>query len=173
MCLDNIENEKKETDEVQKEAEIVNSVKEKKPSKIKRLWGFIKRMISKSWTFMKNASWKKRFITIILLVILSVAGYYGTFRLIMLPFTRTVEFQVTGKEHKVYNGIDTNLVETNKGVYKLVPDWSRFRSKTYDDYALITVNDSYTCVIVGIRLGINSSFPNIVSCKDANGEKLF
>jgi hypothetical protein len=84
--------------------------------------------------------------------------------------TKTVTFRVQDKER--VNKCDSDgkcdsyyLIFTNKGTYKNADSLWFFKFRSSDLYGNLQRGHTYTCKTYGFRIGLTSSYPNIISCE--------
>lgn len=90
--------------------------------------------------------------------------------------TKTVTFTVQDKAIKINcnNSQDNGgcssdyMIYTNKGVYKDTDSLWFFKFRSSDLYGQLQRGKTYTCSTYGYRVGITSTYPNILSCKEGS-----
>lgn len=85
--------------------------------------------------------------------------------------TKTVTFTVQDKAIKTNCNNNGNcssdyLIYTNKGVYKDTDSFWFLKFRSSDLYGNLHRGKTYTCKVYGFRVGLTSTYPNIISCKN-------
>lgn len=101
----------------------------------------------------------------ILVAVLAVLGLFGGM-FFERGTQKTVTFKVTDKAiMPTHNNGHRYMVYTNKGVYKDTDSFWFFKYRSSDLYSQLQRGHWYICKTSGVRIGITSSYPNLISCK--------
>lgn len=77
-----------------------------------------------------------------------------------------VTFTITDKTVKRSGDSDQYLIFTNKGTFKDTDSILFFKFDSSDLYGKLLVGHTYNCDTFGYRLGLTSSYKNLINCKE-------
>jgi peptidoglycan hydrolase-like amidase len=108
---------------------------------------------------------RKGFIFLVALVVIGAI----TFKILAYTNVETFTAKVAGKERITEKSgddfISFYLVYTDKGTFKLEDDLFRGNFRSSDTYGKLRQDSTYTFTTAGYRIGIMSSYPNIIEVK--------
>lgn len=114
----------------------------------------------------------KLFLAGVLAFLLIVVAPIGIYRHARYSSERTVTFTITRLPDRELQGNGNggsnayaNLIYTNKGTFKNTDSTFPWKRNSSDIYGQLNQGKTYTCKVAGWRIGLFSSYPDIISCK--------
>lgn len=116
-------------------------------------------------TYIKNNQAMRKLAPVVVLFIIGIIG----FSIYSYTHVETYTSKITGKERVVVNNgesIDSYyLIYTDEITFKLEDDLFRGNFNSSDIYGRIKIDSTYTITTSGFRIGVLSSYPNIIKLK--------